>query len=68
MEFIAAIVVPLRFLIKTSLAVTSNTLDLWVNLNAAQPLTGDGSTLVDYIASIFSNLSRALARFLGPML
>ena len=68
MEFIAAIAVPLRFLIKSSLAVTSNTLDFWVNLNAAQPLTDDGSTLVGYLADIATSFARALAGFLSPML
>jgi 3-hydroxy-3-methylglutaryl CoA synthase len=68
MEFIAAIVVPLSFLIKSSLAVTSNTLDFWVNLNTPTPLTGDGSTLVGYLAEMATSYMRALAGFLAPML
>ncbi len=68
MEFIATVVGPLSLLIRSSLAVTSNTLDFWVNLNAAPPLTDEGSILVGYIASTVSNLARAVAVFLAPML
>jgi hypothetical protein len=68
MEFIVAIVAPLSLLIKSSLAVTSNTLDYWVNLNSTQPLTDDGSTLVGYLAEIATSYMRALAEFLSPML
>jgi len=68
MEFIAAVVVPLSFLIKGSLAVTSNTLDFWVNLNAAEPLTDVGYTLVRYLAEIATSFARALAELLAPTL
>lgn len=65
MNFIEASVIALRYLLVPMMTITSNIMDYWVNLSAAQPLTNGGSDLVSSLAQICISIVETVAGFLA---